>query len=331
MDVPNKALLPRRKFIAHLGTLACGPLLSSCEFNVEPVTIGLYVWPGYEPLPLARTLGWLDEKQVRLVETGSATDSLKLLAAGRIDGAYLTLDEVLRARENGIPLSVLLVCDISAGADMFLVRPEIKTLAGIKGRRIGVEDGALGALMLHEVLRVAGLGMGDIRPVSLPGDHHVDAWERGDIDAAVTSEPAATRILAMGANRLFDSRRTPDLILDVLAVRTPLLDRAHADALHHLVATHLRALRHINTDPDDASYRMAQHLKLPHEQVMAAFRGLVLPGLDDNIRLLAASPPELLKSVKVICATLCQAGLLHRQANVDGLLRPEYLPEPETS
>ena len=331
MDVPKKAFLPRRKFMTHLGMLACGPLLSSCAPGAEPVTIGLHVWPGFEPLPLARTLGWLDEKQVRLVETGAATDSLKLLEAGRIDGAYLTLDEVLRARETGIPLSVLLVCDISAGADMFLTRPEIKNLADIKGRRIGVEDGALGALVLHEVLRIAGLGMKDIRPVSLSPNHHADAWKHGAIDAAVTYEPAATRIIAMGANRLFDSSRIPGLILDVLAVRTSLLDRAHGDALRHLVATHLRALHYIDTNPDDVSYRIAQRLKLPHEQVMAVFRGLLLPGLEDNTRLLATSSPDLLKSANHVCATLCEAGLLHRQANLDGLLRPEYLPEPEAS
>ncbi|MFY9326653.1 MAG: ABC transporter substrate-binding protein [Georgfuchsia sp.] len=305
--------------------------MPACSVKSEPVTIGLHVWPGYEPLPLARTLGWLDEKQVRLVETSSATDSLKQLEEGRIDGAGLTLDEVLRARENGIPLSVVLVCDISAGADMFLTSPEIKTLAGIKGRRVGVEDGALGALVLHEVLRMAKLGMDDIRSISLSSDQHADAWERGDIDAVVTFEPVATKILAMGANRLFDSRMIPDMILDVLAVRTTLLDRTHDDALHHMVATHLRALSYINTNPDDASYRMAQCLKLPQEKVMAVFRGLALPDLNNNIRLLATSPPELLRSVKEICTTLCEANLLKEQANVDGLLHPEYLPEPEAT
>lgn len=331
MVFTDKTLLRRRKFMLFAGALACSPLLSACAPGAKPVTIGMHVWPGFEPLPLARTLDWLDERQVRLVETGSATDSLKLLEAGRIDGAGLTLDEVLRARENGIPLSVLLVCNISAGADMFLARPEIKTLDGIRGRRVGVEDGALGALVLHEVLKTAGIKREDIRLVSLPVDHHADAWARGDIDAAVTFEPVATKIMAMGAIRLFDSRKIPDLILDVLAVRTSLLDSAHNDALHHMVGTHLRALRYISTHPDDASYRMARRFKLPHEQVMNAFRGLVLPGLGDNLRLLASSPPELLKSVRIVCDTLCEAGLLRGKTNHDGLVRPEYLPESEVS
>lgn len=331
MNPSSTVRFPRRKFVALMGALACSPLLSSCASSAQPVTIGLHVWPGYEPLPLAQSLGWLDEKQVRLVDTSAATASLKLLEAGSIDGACLTLDEVLRARENGIPLSVLLVCDISAGADMILARPGIKHLAGIKGRRIGVEEGALGALMLHAALREAGISAKDIRPVALPVNHHADAWARGEIDAVVTFEPAASRIMAMGANRLFDSSRIPDLILDVLAVRTSLLDSAHAAALRHLVATHLRAMHYIDTVSIDASYRMARRFQLPPEEVMATFRGLVLPSLDKNLRLLATSPPELLKSVNLVYAVLRQAGLLHGQANSDGLLRPEYLPETEAS
>jgi len=90
----------------------------------------------------------------------------------------------------------------------------------------------------------------------------------------------------------------PDLILDVLAVRTSLLDNSHADALRHLVATHLRALRYIDADPDDASYRMAATLQATARAGNGRIQGLVLPGLHDNLRLLASSPPELLKSVK---------------------------------
>jgi NitT/TauT family transport system substrate-binding protein len=326
-DVDKNGYFTRRRFLALMGGLACVPLFSGCAPKAQPITIGLHVWPGYEPSPLAKTMGWLDEKQVKLVQTGSATDSLKLLEHGEIDGAGLTLDEVLRARENGIPLSVVLVCDISAGADQLLVLPGIKSLADLKGRRIGAEEGALGALMLYQVLQAAGLRIEDITPVSLTIDQHVDAWKRGEIDAIVTYEPAASLIMGMGGNRLFDSSMIPDLIVDVLAVRSALLDNAHADAVRNLVASHLKALKYLNTNGDDAAYRMAPRLKLPPEQVMSSFKGLVLPDLENNIRLLATSKAVLLKSAGVIAETMSKAGILHKQADLNGLLRPEFLPE----
>lgn len=327
MDTPDKgALLTRRRFLTLMGGLACVPLVSGCTIQAQPITIGLYVWPGYEPTPLAQNMGWLDEKQVKLVQTGSATESLKLLEQGKIDGAGLTLDEVLRARENGIPLSVVLVCDISAGADQFLARPAIKTLADIKGHRVGVEDGALGALMLYQVLQAAGLKVGDIQPVSLTVDQHASAWQRGEIDAVVTFEPSASKIMEMDAHRLFDSSQIPEIIVDVLAVRSSLLDSAHKDAVRHLVSAHLKGLKYLNTSVDDATYQLAPRLKLPPEKVMGTFKGLVLPDLANNIRLLAATRPALQASAKVIADTLLKAGILHRPADLNGLLRPEFLP-----
>lgn len=330
MAVADKtSMISRRKFMALIGGLACVPVISGCAPKAQPITIGLQAWPGYEPAPLSRALGWLDAKQVKLVENGSSTDSLKQLEQGKIDGAYLTLDEVLRSREKGIPLAVLLVCDISAGADMLLARPEIKTLSDIKGRRVGVEKDTLGALMLHEVLQAAGLKPEDIQPVWLKNDQQADAWKQGTIDAVITYEPAASHIMTMEAKKLLDSRQIPETILDVLAVRATVLDDAHDEALRHLVASHLRALHYINTSPEDAAYRMAPRLKLPPEQVLATFRGLVLPDLNHNRRLLATPPPALLKRAGVIANTMFKAGLLHRQADLNGLLRPEFLPRTD--
>ena len=319
----------RRRFLTLMGGLACVSLFPGCAPRAQPITIGLQVWPGYEPTPLAKAMGWLDEKQVKLVQTGSATESLKLLEQGKIDGAYLTLDEVLRARENGIPLSAVLVCDISAGADQLLARPGIKILADLKGHRIGVEEGAVGALMLYQGLLAAGLKIADVKPVSLTIDQHVDAWKRGEIDAIVTYEPAASQIMGMGGKLLFDSSRIPDYIVDVLAIRSTLLDNAHADAVRNLVASHLKALHYLNNHLDDAAYRMAPRLKVSPEQVMGVFKGLLLPNLENNIRLLASSKPALQRSAGMVADTMRKAGILHKQPDLSGLLRPEFLPKSD--
>lgn len=290
------------------------------------MTIATHMWPGYEPLSLANDLGWIDKKRVKLIETDSATDSIQLLEAGKIDGAGLTLDEVLRIRATGLPLSVLLVCDISAGADMLLVRTEIKQLADLKGKRIGVEDGALGTLMLYEILQAAGLKRSDVHTVSLTIEKQVVAWQRGEIDAAVTFEPSSRSINALGGKLLFDSRRLPELIFDVIAVRTDLLDNQHSVALHHLVEMQFKALQHLTINPSDAAYRMSARLKLPAEEVMSTFKGLVLPDLNNNIRLLSGEHPVLLDSAKRVATAMHQAGILHGDTALSDLVHPEYLP-----
>lgn len=311
----------RREALRLISGCALAPLLAGCG-PARKLRIASHVWPGYELMFLARSLGWLDERRASLLETASATASMQAIADGRADGAALTLDEVLRVRADGVPLSVVLVFDISAGADVLLARPGIESLAGLKGRRIGFEQGAVGTLMLDHALREAGLAAGEVVQVPLPFDRHEAAWREGALDALITFEPVAGRLVGAGARALFDSSSLPDTIVDVLAIRTNLLD-AGGEAARHLVSAHLRGLVHLAEHPQDAAYRMALRLQLPPDRVLKAFRGLVLPDRDNNRRLLAGPAPALLASARRI------AGLFSPGDSLAGLLRPEFLPEGE--
>ncbi|MCX7627383.1 MAG: ABC transporter substrate-binding protein [Methylophilaceae bacterium] len=302
------------------------PLLPACAGLTHPITIAAHVWPGYAPLYLAQSLGWLNPTWVRLVKDSSATESMALLRQGRVDAAALTLDEVLRMREAGVPLAVILIYDISAGADMLLARPYVTSLADLKGRRIAVEESAVGVLMLHHVLEAAGLSRDEIEVVPLPPAQQVAAWQENRIEAAITYEPASSRMKALGAVRLFDSSRIPDTIFDVLAVHDDVLDVRHGRALRHLVATHFKALHHLQTNPEDATYRLAPDFHLPPDQVLDSFRGMLLPDLDNNRRLLTGQPPALLTAALKVGTVMQKAGLLERPPALDGLIRADYLP-----
>ena len=301
-------------------------LLTGCGQTDKPVAIASCVWVGYEPLFLTHNEGWLNAKRVHLVETASASDSLQALVEGKVDGAALTLDEMLKARAQGIPLTAVLIFDVSAGADMLLVRPGIKTLSGLKGRRIGFEQDAVGGLMLASVLRAAGLTKEDIRLAPLTIDQHRDAWMRNKVDAIVTYEPVASQLLAQGANKLFDSGQIPNTIIDVLAIRSDVLDRSHAEAIRHIISAHFKALDYMNRNPHDAAYRMATHLGLPVADVLSSFRGLLLPDAAGNHRMLAGASPQLLDTAHKVSAMMVEEKLLPRDDTFTELVRADFLP-----
>jgi NitT/TauT family transport system substrate-binding protein len=284
------------------------------------------MWLGYEPMFLARDRGWLDAPQVTLLETRSAVDSIAALRAGKAHAAALTLDEVLGARATGLALSVVLVFNVSMGADMLLVRPGITQLDQLKGLRVGYEASSVAEVMLAEILRAAGLARQDIELLQIRVEDQPKAWQRRAVDAVISYEPMATQLLAQGMTHLFDSRQIPNTIVDVLAVRTAVLDRAHAKALRHLVATHFRALDDLTRNPQDAAYRMAGHLKLPAAGVLSAFRGLTLPSLANNYRLLAGSDPELLSTARRVADILHRIGTLSQRDALTDLVNASYLP-----
>jgi NitT/TauT family transport system substrate-binding protein len=319
-----RCLTTRRDFLAGLGALALLQLLPGCRQR-PALRIASHPWPGYELLFLARREGWLSEKQVRLVETSSATASLEALERGTVDGACLTLDELLRARDSGLQLTAVLVFNVSAGADHILARPGISSVSQLAGKRIGVEQSALGALMLHLSLQSAGLDYKQVQVVPMAPDNHQLVWQTERLDAMVCYEPLASQLQGNGIHSIFDSRSLPGMIVDVLAVRTGLLDQYTAQ-LHSLTDAHFRAYHHLVHNPQDTAYKLAGRLKLPADKVLDAYRGLQLPIVSANRRYLQGSGARLVATVKTLSPIMLQHGLLQQPASLEGLFDARFLP-----
>lgn len=316
--------LSRRQALLSLSILPLLTLASACQPET-PLTIASHVWPGYEFMFLARSEGWLPADNIRLYETPSATRSIAALREGYAHAAALTLDEVLRVRADGIALTVILVFDVSAGADVVIARPAIQQLSDLRGAVIGAETTALGALMLDRLLSRAGLDKNDVKIVSVTPDGHLEAWRKLQLDALVTYEPTAGRLLAEGAHRLLDSRQFPETIFDVLAVKTEAA-QTYRDALRALVAGHFRGIRHLRENPQDAAYRLAARLELPGDKALESFHGLQLPSLAQNRRLLAADGRLQVVSQE-LSALMLETGLLTRANTLQGLISGAYLPD----
>lgn len=271
--------LSRRDSLGWLCALGLLPLLPACTAKSK-IMVAAHVWPGYAFLFLARDEGWLPPEEIGLLETSTATQSIERLRAGEVMAAALTLDEVLLARSQGVPLTVAMVFDVSAGADMVIARPQIRSLADLKGKRIAVETSAVGSLMLSKMLAEAGLTQNDIELVEMSGNH-LDAWDRNLADAVITYDPTASQLLKKGGVSLFNSRQMPELIFDVLAVRSDVL-KAQAATVRKLVAAHFKGVAALRHTPADTTYRLAKQLGLKGNEVMAAYRGVKMPDISAN-------------------------------------------------
>lgn len=299
-------------------------VMSGCDRVNPPLTIATSKWPGYSFITLAEREGWLAEKNIQIIEKNSATEMLQALADGSAIGATLTLDEVLRARDSGIPLQVVMVFNESMGGDVVLSKQKLVDLAELKGVRIGVEKSAVGALMLYKTLERANLTEADVELVDSPIDQQFDDWNDDKFDVVITYEPVAGRLEREGAHRLMDSRDLPDLIFDVLAVRSDLAPQ-HAAALRHLTASHFRALQRMHINPQDSAYRIASYLGITGEEVLSAFRVMELPNLTIN-RGYLADEGKVVSAARDISAIMLKSHLLTQEVGLTGLVSSNYLP-----
>lgn len=307
--------------------LMAAMFVAGCNAQPEPVLrVATNVWPGYEPLYLARSLGLYDQSPIRLVEMNSASEVAHALRQGTVEAAALTLDEALTLMQDGVNLRVVLVMDVSNGADVLLARREIASLQALRGKRVGVEEDAVGAVMLDAALDAAGLSGKDIRLVPLTVNEHAAAWREHRVDAVVTFEPVRTQLMREGAHEIFSSSQIPGRIVDVLVVRADLIDQ-HPATLKTLISGHFAALDHLARQPQDAATRIAPRQAVSPDSVLQQFRLLQLPDVKENRRWLGGPAPSIMKSASDLTSLMLKNRLLQRSVDVSRLAEPALLPE----
>jgi len=305
-------------------------LLPSCTLDPDlPFRVGTNIWPGYEPLYLAREMGHLNENRIKLVELPNATEVIQALRNEVLEAAALTLDEALSVVQDGYDLKVVLIMDFSRGGDALLAHPTIHRLADLRGKRIGVESTAVGALLLDAALRKVSLSLEDVTLVPLTVDRHLEAYKQHRIDALVTFEPMSSKILAQGAKSLFDSAHIPNRIIDVLVVRSDIA-KHREDTLRYLLEGYFKALEYQHNNPLEAAQHMMPRLNLSGSELLNALDGLHQPDLEENRALLIGNERQTLTdSLQHLIRLMLDQNLLHSKPVTSNLLSGQWLPKAQ--
>lgn len=314
-----------RLAVCLLLTLPCLLNMAGCTKEPQtPLHIATNVWPGYEPLYLARSLGYFNEYTLRIHEMTTSADVLKAFRNHAIDVAALTIDEALLLIQDGIDARILIVTDISNGADAIIAHPSIKSIRDLKGKRVGVESMALGAYVLSRALDKGGLTPRDITVVPVAVQEHLQAYASGKIDAVVTFEPAKTKILAMGGRSIFDSSQIPNEIIDVIVVRTDIL-QSKSGQINELEEGWFKALEYLQKNPADAASRMGKREGISAAEFSDTLKGMNIPDKNENRRLLSGA---LVAPAKRLAEVMVQGKLLRRPVDPSRLLNPATVRKP---
>lgn len=316
------AWLQTEKRLSVFILLTISLALSGCGREPEsPLRIGTNVWIGSEPLYLARELGHLDPKTVQLVEYPSASEVLRAFRNQAIDGMVISLDELFGLAVDGLQPRIILAVDVSDGADVVVGRPGMQKMTDLKGRRIAVESGALGAFVLSRALALNGMQASDVNIVHLESNEQPTAFAKGQVDGAVTFDPYRTQLLRAGATTLFDSTRIPGEIVDLLAVRASVLDK-QPKAIQALLAGWLSAIDYLKREPNDAARRMGVRQQTTGEQFLQALRGLHIPSREENLNMLGGASPGLAVTGRRLMDLMLAAKLLRAELKIEDVLAP---------
>ncbi len=291
-----------------------------------PLRIGINPWTGYEPLYLARELGYFNKSTIKLIEHTSASESMRLFRNGTIDAAALTLDETLQLLATDSDITVVLVIDVSNGGDAMLAQPEIKSIQDLKTKRVGYESTALGAYMLTRALQIGGMKSSEVTTVSLDLAEMESSYRDRRVDAVITFEPIKTRLLAAGARVIFDSTQIPGEVMDVLVVRNTFATK-NPELVRELVGGWFKAIDYLKNNQRNAAEMLAKRQKLSTDQYLISQSGLRYPDIIENRLMLTGDSPALLPVAQRLSAFMLENRLITLAPDIRPIVSGSYLKE----
>lgn len=180
-----------------------------------PLKVARYYWPGTYWVEIADKKGWFGEAGLNIELIDSNPDywgSLQDTADGKIDVSNFTLFDLIHFNTGGSDLVLVINSDISTGSEAIVVRPDIATIADLKGKTIGVDTGTYLDYILDIVLARHGLMPGDVTKVKVAGEKAAEEFEKGKLDAIVSWEPVVSEAIEQWHGRkLFDTSEIPGI------------------------------------------------------------------------------------------------------------------------
>jgi NitT/TauT family transport system substrate-binding protein len=227
------------------------------------VTIGISGWTGFAPLTLAKESGIFEKHglDVTLKKVPQASRPLAI-ASGDLQCAATTVETWIVWNASGVTTKQIFQLDKSYGADGIVARPDIKTVADLKGKTVASSaPGTSPYFLLAWVLNKNGMSTKDVNVVNLEPDAAAQAFLAGQNDAAVTYEPFISAVRDKpDQGHIIATTLDYPMVLDTVGC-TPDFLSANPDAAKALADSYFEALDAIKNDPQKSYEIMGADVK----------------------------------------------------------------------
>jgi len=228
LNCHNRTLFLRLSILA----LAFISLLTSS--SDAKLKIAYSDWPGWVAWEIGIQKDWFKKVGVDVeFQWLEYVPSMDAFAAGQVDACCMTNVDALVTGATGKKGVGIIINDYSNGNDMVVALPGITKVGQLKGKKVGVETGFVGHLLLLQALEENGLTESDVELINYPTDQTPQALESGEVTAIVAWQPNSGQALKVvpGSKPVFTSADAKGLIYDLLYVTAESLAKNRSDWL----------------------------------------------------------------------------------------------------
>jgi taurine transport system substrate-binding protein len=223
---------------------------------------------------------------IELVPFASGPAILPALAAKEVDVAWLGDFPCVTGFSNGLPIKVFMIQNASLTANRLVANPKsgIKTLADMKGKKIGVTFGSTSHGHILRALSQAGLTQQDVTLVNLAPASMPAAYFADQVDAVLTWEPNIGEIEKSGGVRVATSQSL-GLASAVVSVGRADYIRSNGADIAKLLKVWQEGSVAFASDRERFLGYEAKRLNMPMEQFDALVKrmGLIVPSYKDQL------------------------------------------------
>jgi NitT/TauT family transport system substrate-binding protein len=193
-------------------------------------TVVWSIYAGWNPWSYAGTSGIMDKWaakygiKVKLVRM-DYMPSIEAFTTPSVDACVMTnMDCLTIPVAGGISCSAIIVGDYSNGNDALIVRNNL-TIPQLKGKKVNLVQFSVSHYMLSRALDMNGMTDDDVKIVNVSDSDIGPAFiANKDQEAVVTWNPLVMEIMKTpGVKKIFDSSQIPGEILDLMVVKTKVL------------------------------------------------------------------------------------------------------------
>jgi NitT/TauT family transport system substrate-binding protein len=153
-------------------------------------------------------------------------ESINQYTAGTFDACAMTnMDTLTIPAAGGVDSTALIVGDFSDGNDGVVLKGKGKALTDIKGQKVNLVELSVSHYLLARALESVGMRERDLKVINTSDADIVAAFSAPATTAVVTWKPQLSAVLsAPNAQMVFDSSKIPGEILDLMVVKTDVLN-----------------------------------------------------------------------------------------------------------
>ena len=295
------------------------------------MSLGGVTWIGLTPFYIAQEKGFFADSNldVNLQIFAANTDYVSAFLAGRVDGCIsLVTSEAVLLADKGKDYKIVLVQDNSAGGDGILARNSIASIADFKGKKIAVEQGAVGHFFLLQVLKEAGLSDQDIKIINADASTAAAAYQAGNVEIASSYAPFLSQAdKAQPDGRIiYDTSEMPTAITDFYTFDSKYIE-ANPEAVEAFIRAIVKALDFLETNRDEAIAIAAKKLEVTPEALAADLEGIELPNAEVNLKMLSEPSSDLyvLNSLNAMGEFLVAQGQINTVPDMASFIEPKFI------